>query len=56
MQNSHEHSDSLDRFYCIVDYHAITQKYVGQDIEGEEVDPGDEIALATSRFRIEAQT
>ena len=29
LQNSPEHRESLDRFYCIVDYHAITQKYVG---------------------------
>ena len=45
--------ESLDRFYCIVDYHAITQKYVGQHIQDEEIDPGDEIALSMSKYKTE---
>jgi len=34
-----------------VDYHSITQKFVGKDLMDAEVDPKDEIALAESPLR-----
>lgn len=48
LQNDPRHADSLDRYYCVVDYHSITQKYVGTEIVDSEVHPEDEVALATS--------
>lgn len=35
----------------MVDYHSITQKYVGKNVVDSEVDPKDEIALANSNLR-----
>ena len=55
LQNEPEHATNLERYFCIVDYHSITQKYVGQHIADEEADPSDEIALAESNFRQEEQ-
>ena len=48
LQDHPTHADSLQRYYCVVDYHSITQKFVGKDVIDEEVDPGDEVALARS--------
>ena len=53
LQNDAKHADSLERFYCVVDYHSITQKFVGKDIGDSEVDPRDELALANAPLREE---
>ena len=53
LQDHPEHSDSLQRYFCVVDYHSITQKYVGKEVVDSEVDPKDEIALANSDLRTE---
>ena len=37
----------------MVDYHSITQKFVGADVVDSEVDPKDEVALANSLLRSE---
>ena len=43
----------MQRYYCVVDYHSITQKFVGKDIDEAEVDPRDDVALAVSPLRDE---
>ena len=53
LQNHENHADSLQRYYCVVDYHSITQKFVGKDLADAEVDPRDDVALAVSPLRDE---
>ena len=51
LQDHPNHAGSLQRYYCVVDYHSITQKFVGKDIDEAEVDPRDDVALAVSPLR-----
>lgn len=32
----HKENQGLKRYYCVVDYHSITQKYVGKNLEESE--------------------
>lgn len=45
LQNDPSHQD-LVRYYSVVDYHSITQKFVGVNIEESEADPNDEVGLS----------
>ena len=51
LQDHPDHANSLQRYYCVVDYHSITQKFVGKDLMDAENDPNDEVALASSPLR-----
>ena len=51
LQNDPQHADSLQRYYCVVDYHSITQKYVGQDVPDAQEEQTGEVSLLNPTLR-----
>lgn len=48
LQDHADNEDSLQRYFCVVDYHSITQRYVGVSISEALNDPKDEGGISTS--------
>ena len=60
LQDHPQHATSLQRYYCVVDYHAITQKFVGQDVvvpnEEQEEEHKKVPKLETTKVALSSQT
>ena len=43
-----QEQNDLSRYFCVVDYHSITQRYVGKHLEDAESHPKDNISIQNS--------